>query len=201
MARWKSAGILSFFVIGFLLVSGCTNSGTTPATPSQISTLPPTSIATPTPTMSPIPSPTIAIQTTVVPVPSSGIAASPGVRTIASISGQFSQTVSDVTIPSDYWEMWYTADPLVKGGQNMQPATGTVSAVFPVFSIQVIDNATGTIVDTVEPQGGLDVTLWQKSGDPRPWSQKFYQGNKAYDFVIDAHYLNSYAIDIRIPDK
>ena len=103
MARWKSAGILSFFVIGFLLASGCTNSGTTPATPPQISTLPPTSIATPTPTMSPIPAPTIAIQTTVVPVPSSGIAASPGLRTIASISGQFSQTVSDVTIPSDYW--------------------------------------------------------------------------------------------------
>jgi hypothetical protein len=141
-----------------------------------------------------------AVTTTVTPVPASGIAASQGMKTIAVISGQFSQTVPGVTVPYDYWEMWYTADPLVTGGQDVNSPSGSVSAVFPVLSIEVIDNATGAVVDTVEPPGGLDVTLWQKSGDPRPWLQKFYQGSKEYDFVIDAKYLKSYAIDIRIPN-
>ena len=53
---------------------------------------------------------------------------------------------------------------------------------------------------TVEPPGGLDKTLWQKSGiDPRPWKQKFYEGNKEYYLVITAKHLTSYTIEARVP--
>ena len=55
-------------------------------------------------------------------------------------------------------------------------------------------------METVEPQGGLDKILWAKSGiDPRPWKQKFYEGNKESYFVITAKHLKSYTIEARIP--
>ena len=100
-----------------------------------------------------------------------------------------------------YWELWYTADPLITGGQDSVSASGPNSALFPHLSIQVIDKTNSArVVETVEPQGGLDKTLWAKSGiDPRPWKQKFYEGNKEYYLVITAKHLKSYTIEARIP--
>ena len=73
--------------------------------------------------------------------------------------------------------------------------------MFPYLSIQVIYKTNSDRdVDTVEPPGGLDKTLWAKSGiDPRSWKMKFYEGNRNYYFVITAEHLKSYTIESRIP--
>jgi hypothetical protein len=104
----------------------------------------------------------------------------------------------NVTVPYGYWELWYTADPLVTGGQDSHSATGINSAVFPTLSVVVSDAATGGVIETIEPPGGLDISLWQRSGDPRPWSAKFYEGNKEYSFDITARNLKSYVIEVRV---
>jgi hypothetical protein len=123
---------------------------------------------------------------------------SPGLKTVQVITGASgSQTVS-VTVPAGYWELWYSADPLVTGGQDSHSATGTNSAVFPSLSINVMDARDGSEIRTVEPPGGLDRSLWDRAGDPRPWSEKFYQGNKEYTFDITARHLKSYVIEVRV---
>ncbi|WP_321508335.1 hypothetical protein [uncultured Methanoregula sp.] len=40
-----------------------------------------------------------------------------------------------------------------------------------------------------------------KGTDPRPWKEKFFEGQKNYYFIINAENLKSYKIDIRIPTK
>ena len=56
------------------------------------------------------------------------------------------------------------------------------------------------IVRTITPPGGLDKSLWTgEAGDPRPWKEKFYEGARKYYFIIYAHSLNSYNLDIRVP--
>jgi hypothetical protein len=119
---------------------------------------------------------------------------------LISVTGQYGQTSDNFSIPGGYWELWYTADPITTGGQDSGSASGSNSAVFPYLQIQVIDKNSDRVVASVEPPGGLDKTLWQKSGiDPRPWKQKFYEGNKEYYFVITAKHLTSYTIEARIP--
>ena len=121
--------------------------------------------------------------------------------TLITVTGQSGKTSDTFSVPGGYWELWYTADPLIKGGQDSVSASGSNSAVFPRLLIQVIDKTNSDkVVETVEPPGGLDKTLWEKSGmDPRPWRQKFYEGNKEYCFVITTKYLKSYTIEARIP--
>ena len=46
--------------------------------------------------------------------------------------------------------------------------------------------------------GGLDSTLWTES-DPRPWKERFYEGQRNYYFVINTQALSSYTIEIRVP--
>jgi hypothetical protein len=53
------------------------------------------------------------------------------------------------------------ADPLITGGQDSVSASGSNSALFPYLSIQINDKSNSNrIVETVEPPGGLDKTLW-----------------------------------------
>ena len=120
---------------------------------------------------------------------------------LITLTGQTGRTSDTFFVPGGYWELWYTADPLITGGQDSVSASGSNSALFPHLSIQVIDTTNSDrVVEIVEPQGGLDKTLWVKSGmDPRPWKQKFYEGNKAYRFVITTRHLKSYAVEARIP--
>ncbi len=125
---------------------------------------------------------------------------SPGMTTIQTITGQSGKQIVNVTVPSNYWELSYTADPLVTGGQDSHSATGTNSAVFPTLSIKIMDASDSSEIETIEPPGGLDITLWQRAGDPRPWSEKFYQGNNVYTFDITARRLKSYVIEIRVPN-
>jgi len=138
-------------------------------------------------------------QTTATPTPTPAIPESSRLTTIAHITGGSGSGATDVIVNSSYWELWYSVDPLVTGGQDSHSATGSNSAIFPAFSIQITDKKTGRLVDTIEPPGGLDITLWQKSGDPRPWTKKYYSGNREYVFTISGRYITSYTIEARIP--
>ncbi|MCX6683760.1 MAG: hypothetical protein NTZ37_03420 [Methanoregula sp.] len=139
----------------------------------------------------------------------------------ATISGKYSATSQIITIPFPYWEIWYTVDPaapLGGKGQNLilstatgskgsgstggtQPVIqGSFSITNPEFTIQVMDaEDPNRVVRTITPPGGLDSSLWTGAGDPRPWKEKFYEGARKYYFVITAHSLNSYKLDIRVP--
>jgi hypothetical protein len=134
------------------------------------------------------------------PTPTSQFADGSKFTTLITVTGQSGKTSDTFTVPVGYWELWYTADPLTSGGQDSVSGSGSNSAVFPYLSIQVIDKNSERVVETVEPPGGLDKTMWSKSGiDPRPWKQKFYEGNKEYYFVITTKHIKSYVIEARIP--
>ena len=102
---------------------------------------------------------------------------------------------------------------------------GSYSSATPEFTIQVMDaEDPNRIVRTISPPGGIDINLWKgikgsinpastaKAGrttnsadtpitDPRPWTEKFYEGCRGYYFIINAQLLNSYSIDIRVPTR
>jgi len=137
----------------------------------------------------------------------------------ARISGQYSATTQVISIPFPYWELWYSVEPAGKMGgmdQTLGTATaqglegsgishsfvqGSFSSIIPVFTLQVMDaNDPNRIVRTITPPGGLDLTLWTDS-DPRPWKEKFYEGQKKYFFVINTQSLKSYSIEIRVPEE
>lgn len=106
--------------------------------------------------------------------------------------------------------------------------SGSYGSVSPVFSIQVMDATDpNRIVRSITPPGGIDPDLWagikqatpavtrttqQKyeelaatptpgNTDPRPWTEKFYEGQRSYYFIINSQYLNSYTIKILVPSK
>ena len=201
----KISLLIITFLIFFILITGCmnqtspSNSPITAVTTNQpgvpgVSTTETTSTIIPmiTPTTTPTPSPTL----------TSAFPASSGFTTLISVTGHSGTTSDTFSVPTGYWELWYTADPLTTGGQDSVSASGSNSAVFPYLSIQIMDKTNSDrIVETVEPPGGLDKAMWAKSGvDPRPWKQKFYEGNKEYYFVITAKHLTSYTIEARIPN-
>jgi hypothetical protein len=110
----------------------------------------------------------------------------------------------------------------IAAGSGVQ---GSYSSATPVFTIQVMDaEDPNRIVRTISPPGGIDINLWKgikntvnpastpKKGrettsadtpvtDPRPWTEKFYEGQRSYYFIINAQLLNSYSIDIRVPSR
>jgi len=194
----KISLLIIISLISFILITGCTtqlsksNSTVTAVTTTQ-PVVPGVPTTEPTSTITPMPTPT--------PTPISVFPESSGLTTLVAVSGQSGKTSDTFSVPTGYWELWYTADPLTAGGQDSVSASGSNSAVFPFLSIQVIDKTdSDTVVETVEPPGGLDKILWERSGvDPRPWKQKFYEGNKEYYFVITAKHLTSYTIEVRIP--
>ena len=189
--------LIVFLLISFILVTGCM-SQTSPSGKSvtTVTTLQPAGSVVPTTeptsTITPMPTPT--------PTPTSQFADGSKFTTLMTVTGQSGKTSDTFTVPVGYWELWYTADPLTSGGQDSVSGSGSNSAVFPYLSIQVIDKNSERVVETVEPPGGLDKTMWSKSGiDPRPWKQKFYEGNKEYYFVITTKHIKSYVIEARIP--
>jgi hypothetical protein len=110
-------------------------------------------------------------------------------------------------------------------GVSYSGVQGSYSGATPDFTIQVMDaEDPNRIVRTITPPGGIDINLWKgvkgsvnpastaKAGrlttssdtpvtDPRPWTEKFYEGQRSYYFIINAQLLNSYSIDIRIPTR
>jgi hypothetical protein len=107
--------------------------------------------------------------------------------------------------------------------------SGSYSTAQPQFTIQVMDgDDPNRIVRTITPPAGIDLDLWTgvkkkvvadnlnsqlktnqkktvddslKAVDPRPWTEKFYEGQRHYFFIITAQSLNSYSIEIRVPTK
>jgi hypothetical protein len=110
----------------------------------------------------------------------------------------------------------------VAAGSGVQ---GSYSGATPVFTIQVMDaEDPNRIVRTISPPGGIDINLWKgikntvnpastpRKGrettssdtvytDPRPWTEKFYEGQRSYYFIINEQLLTSYSIDIRVPAR
>ncbi|MDD1697165.1 MAG: hypothetical protein LUQ36_02270 [Methanoregula sp.] len=169
--------LIATALVLFILVTGCFNQPSTSGSPA-----------------------TTVVTDRTTPFPGSVFPESSKFTTLITVTGQSGKTSDSFSVPGGYWELWYTADPLITGGQDSVSATGSNSALFPSLSIQIIDKNSRSVVETVEPQGGLDKTLWVKSGlDPRPWKQKFYEGNNEYYFVVSARHLNSYTIEARIP--
>lgn len=104
-------------------------------------------------------------------------------------------------------------------------AFGSYSGVKPEFTIRVMDAGDPSrVVRTISPPGGIDLNLWlgikgtinpastAKKGrettsadtvytDPRPWTEKFFEGQRGYYFIINAQLIKSYSIDIRVPDR
>lgn len=184
-------------LIFFILITGCmTQSSPSNKPVSTATTIQPAGsviqATESTSTITPMPTPT--------PTPTSLFPDGSKLTTLITVTGLSGQTSDTFSVPGGYWELWYTADPLTSGGQDSVSGSGSNSAVFPSLSIQVIDKNSGRVVETVEPPGGLDKTMWVKSGiDPRPWKQKFYEGNKEYYLVITTKHIKSYAIEARVP--
>jgi hypothetical protein len=118
-------------------------------------------------------------------------------KIIKRITGTTSTHSENVSVPYTSWELWYTADPFATGGQDSHSASGSQSAVFPQLTIWVRDLRTGKIVE-IEPPGGLDEDLWQKSSDPRPWKEKIYSGNSEYNILITTRHVTSYTLEVRV---
>ncbi len=115
------------------------------------------------------------------------------------ISGQYSGTTQVVDIPFPYWELWYTVETTASDLRGQGEPLSSYSTVMPSFSIDVVDTDNpSSIVRTIIPLGSLDPSLWQ-TNDPRPWKEKFLEGNKRYYFIIKANMLSSYSIDIKVP--
>lgn len=104
--------------------------------------------------------------------------------------------------------------------------SGSYSSSSPQFTIQVMDgDDPNRIVRTISPPGGIDVDLWEgiapttkensnyyarqkktvvptpTAVDPRPWTEKFYEGQRNYYFIITAQSLESYEIEIKVPSR
>jgi hypothetical protein len=117
------------------------------------------------------------------------------------INGQYSGTTGVMDIPYPYWELWYTVEPAMSDLSAPSEGAGSYSTVKPAFSIDVVDaNNPSAFVKTIIPPGTLDLSLW-KDNDPRPWKEKFYEGNNQYYFIIKASMLTSYSIDVKIPNN
>jgi hypothetical protein len=135
---------------------------------------------------------------TALPTPTPAIPESTRVRAAGQIVGGSGKQSVKIFVPSDYWELTYTVDPLETGGQESHSATGSNSAIFPKMTITIIDTTTGKVFDTVEPPGGLDRELWKRS-DPRPWYKRYYAGNRTFEFDVYAYGVKSYTIEPRVP--
>jgi hypothetical protein len=109
--------------------------------------------------------------------------------TFATIEGKWSGTTEVISIPFPYWEMRYTVTALTQPGE-----------VFPSINIQVMDaDDPNRFVRIVNP-GVLDPNLWEVN-DPRPWTEKFFEGERNYYFVITTRFIASYRIDILVPER
>ncbi|HUU75879.1 MAG TPA: hypothetical protein VMW63_07290 [Methanoregulaceae archaeon] len=195
--------------------------GTSPTTGPVFMTLTPT-VPTPTPV------PTWAGQSrelgfvapvttgTTMPVPTHMIPpeitpAQENLLTYATIEGKAGGITEIIHMPFPYWELSYTVNPWETRyvGETSSKEAGVADsfavAVFPSFSIDIMDADDNTLKKTIEPRGGLDPELWDKGEgyDPRPWVEKFYEGSESqnYSFVIHTHMIQSYYIEILVPER
>ena len=137
-------------------------------------------------------------------------------------------TVEPATAPATSSFSIVSSPTLLPGekGSSHSGISGSYSTARSEFTIQVIDADNPTrLVRTITPPGGIDLDLWKgiKSTnptavpttpkytttvavvipiiDPRPWTEKFYEGGRNYFFIIDAQSLDSYEITINVPTR
>ena len=116
--------------------------------------------------------------------------------------------------------------PTMGQGLAYSGVSGSYSTNNPQFTIMVMDgDDPNRIVRTISPPGGINLNLWngvepttkensnyranQKKTvvptptivDPRPWTEKFYEGQRNYFFIITAQSLDSYTIEIKVPSR
>lgn len=117
-------------------------------------------------------------------------------------------------------------EPTKGEGISYSGIAGSYSTATPQFTVQVMDgNDPNRIVRTFSPPGGIDLELWkgekraesdnpalktnQKqqmnmdivATDPRPWTEKFYEGQRSYYFIVTTQSLKSYKMEIKIPNR
>ncbi|KQC03414.1 MAG: hypothetical protein APR53_05665 [Methanoculleus sp. SDB] len=109
--------------------------------------------------------------------------------TYATIDGKWSGTTEIITIPFPYWELYYTVTGMTDPGY-----------VFPTINIQVMDvSDPNRFVRIINP-GVLDSRTWSEN-DPRPWIEKFYEGERSYYFIITTRFVESYSMEIKVPTR
>jgi hypothetical protein len=110
-------------------------------------------------------------------------------------------------------------------GVSHSGISGSFSTAAPQFTVQVMDgDDPNRIVRTITPPGGIDLDLWLgtarvvhnntaftskqlknagtvTASDPRPWTEKFYEGQRRYFFIITAQSLDSYTLRIEVPTR
>jgi len=113
-------------------------------------------------------------------------------------------------------------------GISYSGVSGSYSTANPQFTIQVMDgDDPNRIVRTITPPGGINLNLWMgvkptsthessefktskikpvatsvtQVVDPRPWTEKFFEGQRHYYFIITSQSLDSYTIKIQIPTR
>jgi len=104
----------------------------------------------------------------------------------------------------------------MKGSGSTQTVIqGSYSVTIPQFTVQVMDgNDPNRIVRTITPPGGIDKDLWSTETvepegydttieipDPRPWKERFFEGERNYFFIINAQTLDSYTIEFKVPTR
>lgn len=122
----------------------------------------------------------------------------------------------------------FVITPTEGSGRYISGLQGSYSTVKPAFTLQVMDgDDPNRIVRTITPPGGIDANLWSggspeggeyptqtkgkyaevaptaipTSVDPRPWKEKFYEGQRNYYFVVTAKGLDSYSMEIKVPTR
>lgn len=149
-----------------------------------------------------------------------------GTTKILYIPFPYWELVYTVEPASDVKPVTIKLTPTKGEGLSYSGVSGSYSTAKPQFTIQVMDgNDPNRIVRTITPPGGIDLNLWKgikpstthensqfktnqmvtavetKIVDPRPWTEKFFEGQRNYYFIITAQSLDSYSIEIQIPTR
>jgi len=105
--------------------------------------------------------------------------------TYAEISGRWSGTTENLYIPTPYWVMEYTAEPLA-----LPPDA------YPLITIQVIDveNPNRLVITPIRQ------TIYEEPPED-PWTVKFFEGQRSYYFRVDTSFIKSYTITIKVPQE
>jgi hypothetical protein len=105
--------------------------------------------------------------------------------TYAVISGQWPGTSENLYIPTPYWVLEYTAEPLA-----LPPNA------YPLLIIQVFDAQDPNRI-IIAP---IKQTIYEEPPDT-PWSQKLYEGKRTYYFKVDTSFIKSYTITVKVPQE
>ncbi|HXW99559.1 MAG TPA: hypothetical protein VEI51_07560, partial [Methanomicrobiales archaeon] len=85
-----------------------------------------------------------------------------------------------------WWVLEYTADP-----------TALPPDAFPKLVIQIFDAQDPNRVVT----SPIIQDIFVDPDSDNPWSEKIYEGKRTYYFKVDAKFLKSYTLTIKVPQE